>query len=68
MTPDEFRTALERLGLTQIGAARFLGLDERTLRRYATGEKPVPRTVEMILRIAERLGMAKVAKLLASSD
>ena len=49
MTPDELRAQLDRLGLTQVGAARLLDVDERTVRRWATGNVPIPRAVEMLL-------------------
>ena len=50
MTPTQFRAALDRLGLTQVGAARLLGVDARTVRRWALGERPVHPTVVVLLR------------------
>ena len=44
----QFRLALARAGLTQRGAARALGINERTVRRYAAGE-PVPKLVWIAL-------------------
>ena len=35
MTPAQYRDALTRLGLTQAAAARLLGIDDRTSRRWA---------------------------------
>lgn len=35
MTPDQYRAILEKLGLTQLGAARLLDVNERTSRRWA---------------------------------
>jgi hypothetical protein len=35
MTPDEYRAALQRLGLNQTTVAPLLGIDARTSRRYA---------------------------------
>jgi hypothetical protein len=35
MSPAQFRDALTRLGLTQVAAARLLGIDDRTSRRRA---------------------------------
>ena len=49
MTPDELRTQLARLGLTQTGAARLLGVSDRTVRYWAAGEKPIPKSVEMLM-------------------
>ena len=42
MTADEYRTAIETLGLSQIEAARLLDVDARTSRRWASGEREVP--------------------------
>jgi DNA-binding transcriptional regulator YiaG len=42
MTADEYREALTRLDLSQVAAARLLGVDARTSRRWATGERDVP--------------------------
>lgn len=50
MTPDEYRTALEALGLTQTGGARLLGVDARTSRRWACGERDVPPPAQRFLR------------------
>jgi hypothetical protein len=35
MTAAQYRDALSRLGLTQMAAARLLGIDDRTSRRWA---------------------------------
>jgi DNA-binding transcriptional regulator YiaG len=43
MTSNELRAALGRLELTQQEAARVLGVDPRTMRRWVLGERPVPR-------------------------
>ena len=46
---DRLRATLAALGLSQRGAARDLGLDERTVRRYCAGELVVPRVVWLAL-------------------
>lgn len=51
MTPAELRNAIDRLGLSQVGLGRFLGVDPRTVRRWAAGDLPVPRAVDMLLRL-----------------
>lgn len=51
MTPTQFRKALERLGLSQVAAARFLGIGDRTSRRWASGDVEVPRAVAILLRL-----------------
>lgn len=57
MTPDAFRAALARLGLTQQGCATFLDVTDRTVRRWATGDQPVPRSVELLFALMERCGV-----------
>jgi DNA-binding transcriptional regulator YiaG len=54
MTTAEFRAALERLGLTQVAAAKLFDASARTARRWALGEVPVPSTVAMLLHLLLR--------------
>jgi DNA-binding transcriptional regulator YiaG len=42
MTPDQFRTAINKLGLSQVAAARLFGVDEETSRQWANGERDIP--------------------------
>lgn len=65
MDADQFRAALERLGMTQTGnngVDAFLDVSERTSRRWAV-EGP-PDAVAMLLRlmISKRLSPAHVRK------
>ena len=57
MTADEYRTALKALGLTQAGAARLLGVDERTSRRWARGEREIPGPVVRFLHFLIAAGI-----------
>lgn len=57
MTAVEFRRALKSLGVTALEFGRFLDLDERTVRRWWTGERPVPRSVELLLLLIGRQGL-----------
>jgi DNA-binding transcriptional regulator YiaG len=50
MTSDQYRNAIEKLGLSQVAAARLLGVDARTSRRWACGERDVPAPAERFLR------------------
>lgn len=50
MTKDEYREILRSLGLTQVGAARFLDVHPVTSRRWASGEADVPPPVAKLLR------------------
>ena len=54
MDLTEYRAAIARLGLTQGGAARLVGVDARTSRRWALGEVPVPGAVERLLWACEQ--------------
>lgn len=41
MRPDQLVAALEKLGLSQEGAGRLLGVDGRSVRRWIAGEREV---------------------------
>lgn len=49
MTANEYRKALEQLGLSIIGAAQFLGVSKRQSQYYAAGETPIPKPVSILL-------------------
>jgi DNA-binding transcriptional regulator YiaG len=55
MTADEFRAALDGLGLSQVAAAQALEVDARTVRRWALGEREVPGPVRVALRLMRLL-------------
>lgn len=57
MTHTEYREAIESIGLSQVGAARLFGVDPRTSRRWALGELPVPRAVELALKLMLKHGV-----------
>jgi DNA-binding transcriptional regulator YiaG len=50
MTADEYREAIGMLGLSQVAAARLLGVDERTSRRWVSGEREVAPPAVRFLR------------------
>lgn len=62
MTANQFRTALDRLGLSQLGAARVFNANDRTVRRWAIGERSVPSGVAIVLRLllAKKITIADV--------
>lgn len=62
MTPDELRSELSRLGLSQVGAAKALRVNDKTIRRWASGEIPIPHAVALLL---PKLTAKEAAKLLA---
>jgi hypothetical protein len=45
MTPKQYVDAIDRLGLSQRAAGRFLGVDERQSRRWVAGDSAVPESV-----------------------
>jgi DNA-binding transcriptional regulator YiaG len=42
VTPSDLRSTIAALGLTTAGAARVLGVDERTVRRWLDGTRVMP--------------------------
>jgi hypothetical protein len=58
VTPAEYRSALAALGLSQVGAARFLGVGERTSRNWALGESDIPPPVQRFLRYLIAAGVS----------
>jgi hypothetical protein len=57
MNQTEFSKAIDALGLTQVGAGRFLGVDPRTCRRYVAAELPLP-PAAALLRVMLAHGLA----------
>ena len=53
MTALQLQRLLDRAGLSQRGAAKALEINERTMRKYAAGDAPIPKTVELALRWLE---------------
>jgi hypothetical protein len=53
MSADEFRHVIDVLDLSQVKAAKFLGVMPRTSRRWA-GPGPIPSPVAILLRYMVR--------------
>jgi hypothetical protein len=51
MTTDEYRDALNQLGLSFNQAARFFDVDERTARRWGERDDWIPNSVAMLLTV-----------------
>jgi DNA-binding transcriptional regulator YiaG len=49
MSPCEFKRALSRLGLSQVGFASTIGRNDKTIRDYCSGRKSVPLVVAIVL-------------------
>lgn len=51
MTPTQFQTAIDRLGLSQVAAAKLVKADPRTARKWVAGVNKVPECVAILLRL-----------------
>lgn len=73
MTTDEYRAAIAALGWSQVEAGARLGVDPRTSRRWALGEREIPPgtvlALRMLLHLHERgkLTWADAEKLMQRS-
>jgi len=50
MTPADLRAALARLGLSQSEAARYCGVDPRSMRRWLRGDRRIPGPVVELVK------------------
>ena len=65
MTRNEYRSIIAQLGLSQIGAARFLGIGKATTQRWAAGGVGNEATIMLLrLMVALQLSPESVEKLL----
>lgn len=55
MTPNQYKTAIKSLGLSQEKAGDWLGIGRRTSQGYALGEYPVPEPVAKLLRLMVKM-------------
>ena len=53
MDKDQFRRKRKRLRLTQTELAKRLGKSRPTIARYEAGDFPVPKAIEMALKVVE---------------
>ena len=51
VSPQQFRHALRQLGLNQVQAAKRLGVNARTVRRWVAGDSRIPESVSLLLRL-----------------
>lgn len=58
MTPNQFKTAIAKLGLSQVKAGHFLGISPRQSRRLIAGDGVVPTSVEKLLRLMLKRGLS----------
>lgn len=50
MTAAQLKRLLDRAGLSQRYAAKILGINERTMRKYVAGDAEIPKVVELAIR------------------
>lgn len=62
MTANQFRAALDRLDLTQVGAARLLGVNDTTVRRWARHGVEGTAVILLRLLLAKKISIADVEK------
>jgi DNA-binding transcriptional regulator YiaG len=58
MSAEEFKDLLRRLNLSQSAAARLLGVNDRTVRRWASGDTPI---LPVAARFVRYLARAKIS-------
>ena len=51
MTANQYSVIIEKLGLSQRGAGKFLGVNERTSRRWIAGDSRIPEAAAKLLRL-----------------
>jgi plasmid maintenance system antidote protein VapI len=57
MSGPQLQRLLDRAGLSQRGAAKALGINERTMRKYVAGDAEIPKAIEIAARcIVEHKG------------
>ena len=66
MTPAEYLAAIKRLGWSQIGAAKYLGVTQRTAQRYVANGPPP--TVARLLAYIERYGPEMTKEMMEKDD
>lgn len=54
ITPEQFRAERSRLNITIREMAEMLGVSSRAISYYESGERPIPLTVQKLLRLLTR--------------
>lgn len=67
MTPIQYRSTIASLGLSQAGAARLLGVDARTSRRWAQSGAPEPVARFLRFLLAAKVAPDEVYRVLGAS-
>jgi DNA-binding transcriptional regulator YiaG len=56
MSGDDFRIALDKLGIGQSAFARLIGVGDRTVRSYIADVNPVPMAIGYLVRLMIKTG------------
>ena len=51
MTGEQYRNAIDHLGMTQVGSARFFDVSASTARKWIGEKHPIPAAVSMLLTV-----------------
>jgi hypothetical protein len=51
MTANQYRAALDKLGIPVIGVVDLFGVSKRQAQRFASGEAPVPKLVAVVVKL-----------------
>lgn len=54
-SPKQYGDAIAELNLSQVRAARFLGVDGRTVRKWIAGDARIPTAVALLLSLMIKL-------------
>lgn len=57
MNMNQYNAMMNRLGLNNVEAARWLGIDLKTARNYRNGHRTVPHHLARLLRMVEHDGL-----------
>jgi predicted transcriptional regulator len=57
LTPTQFKTIRHKLGLSISQMADAIGVDERTIRRYESGDREIGKPVQILLEYIIRHGI-----------
>lgn len=68
MTPAEYRSIIAALDLSQVGAARLLGVNERTSRNWAEGRSPITPPAARFLRLCVALQPSRSMEWIAEAS
>lgn len=54
MTPDELNKALDELGTDRVRLAQYLGVTRAAVAYWCTGQRPIPKQTELLIKFLLR--------------